>query len=93
LAAAAPQVIAEIRKLTTAPVLFIMNTHVHTDHVGGNEAFTKMSSGAEIGIIGGRLESRQDGQQPLKIIAHENVLNRMTTPVGKETPPPQPGLP
>ena len=41
LAAAAPQVIAEIRKLTTAPVLFIINTHVHPDHVGGNEAFAK----------------------------------------------------
>ena len=54
----------------------------------------KLSSGAEIGTIGGRLETlSQDGQQPLKIIAHENVLNRMTTPAGKETPPPQLGLP
>ncbi len=93
LAAAAPQVIAEIRKITPAPVLFIINTHVHPDHVGGNEAFAKMGSGAEIGAIGGRLESRSDGLQPLKIIAHENVLNRMTTPASKETPPPQLGLP
>ena len=93
LAASAPQVIAEIRKLTTAPVLFIVNTHVHPDHVGGNEAFVRMSGGAEIGAIGGRLESRRDGQQPLKIIAQENVLNRMTAPGSKDQPPSQFGLP
>ena len=35
-----------------------------------------------------------DTAQPLNIIAHENVLNRMTTPVtGRETPPAQVGLP
>ncbi len=93
LAAAAPQVIAALRKITPAPVLFIINTHVHPDHVGGNEAISKMGSGSEIGTIGGRLDSRSDGQQPLKIIAHESVLNRMTTPAGKETPPPPSGLP
>ena len=89
LAASASGVMAEVRKLSTAPVLFIINTHVHPDHVGGNEAFAKVSGGAEIGNTGGRL----DGDQPLKIIAHKNVLNRMTTPVGANTPPPQRGLP
>lgn len=89
LAASAAQVMAEIRKLSTAPVLFIINTHVHPDHVGGNEAFAKVSSVAQIGNTGGRL----DGDQPLKIIAHKNVLDRMTTPAGRETPPPQLGLP
>ena len=35
-----------------------------------------------------------DNTQPLNIIAHENVLNRLTTPVtSRVTPPPQVGLP
>ena len=76
----APKIMAEIRKLSNGPVRYIINTHVHPDHVGGNEAIVKMIPA--------------DPSQPLAIIAHENVLNRMTTPVtGSKTPPPQVGLP
>ena len=75
----APRIMSEIRKLSKGPVRYIINTHVHPDHVGGNEAFAKLIP--------------DDPAAPLKIIAHENVLNRMTKPAGKETPPPQPGLP
>ena len=38
--------LAAIRKLTEDPVQFVINTHVHGDHVGGNEALGK--SGATI---------------------------------------------
>ena len=81
---------AEIRKLTNARILYIINTHVHPDHVGGNEAM----SGQKSDLAGdSRNNARIEGDQALKIIGHENVLNRMTTPVGKETPPLQFGLP
>ena len=98
LAASAPNVIAAIRKLSTAPVLFIINTHVHLDHVGGNEAFARANRGADTGPVvptggGGRPPEPLDGEQPLKIIAHENVLNRMAAPAGSEARPPQFGLP
>ena len=76
----APKMMAEIRKLSNGPIRFIVNTHVHPDHVGGNQAFAKLAS--------------QAPEEPLKIVAHENVLARMTTPVtGNQTPPPQEGLP
>lgn len=38
--------LAAIGKLTPAPVKFVINTHVHGDHIGGNEALGK--SGATI---------------------------------------------
>jgi cyclase len=61
-----PKIMAEIRKLSQGPVRYIINTHAHGDHVGGNEAFAK-----SIPV---------SNQEPLNIIAHANVLNRLTAP-------------
>jgi len=36
---AAKQLLAEIRKVTKAPVKFVINTHHHLDHVSGNGIF------------------------------------------------------
>jgi glyoxylase-like metal-dependent hydrolase (beta-lactamase superfamily II) len=35
----APGIVAEIRKVTDKPIKFLINTHFHGDHVGGNEVF------------------------------------------------------
>ena len=72
LATTASALLAEIRKLSNGPIRFIVNTHVHPDHVGGNAAFSGPPA---------------DPLQPLNIIAHGNVLNRMV----KALPPLQPG--
>jgi glyoxylase-like metal-dependent hydrolase (beta-lactamase superfamily II) len=65
LAPMAAKVMAELRKLTNAPVFYIVNTHVHPDHVGGNEAFAKSGAGGDVSSNG-----RVEGDQPLRIIAH-----------------------
>ena len=36
------KIIAAIKKITDKPVRFLVNTHVHGDHTGGNENFGKM---------------------------------------------------
>ncbi|HEY0811338.1 MAG TPA: MBL fold metallo-hydrolase [Longimicrobiales bacterium] len=39
-----PNIIAAVQKLTDKPVRFVVNTHWHGDHMGGNEAFGKAGS-------------------------------------------------
>jgi len=35
------KILASIRKISNAPIRFAVNTHVHPDHMGGNEALAK----------------------------------------------------
>jgi cyclase len=66
LAQNADRVLATIRKLSNQPIRWIINTHVHPDHTGGNQALAAAGSKT----IGG----------PAEIIAHVNVLTRMSAP-------------
>ena len=76
---ATPTLMAEVRKLSPGRVRYIINTHMHPDHVGGNAAIAKMYAG--------------DPAQPLSIIGHENVLNRLTASVPGQPAFPEAGLP
>jgi len=80
----AGKILAELKKYTDKPIRNIINTHVHGDHTGGNEALQAAGATGLAQVAGGGAT----------VIAHENVVNRMTTPVtGSTTPPPQKGLP
>ena len=41
-AAVSDKLVAEIKKLSPSPLKFLVNTHVHGDHTGGNENFAKL---------------------------------------------------
>ena len=81
-AEAASRVIATIRSLTDKPIRYIINTSADPDHVGGNDAIGKLGSTIAGGNVGA------GAGVGAGIIAHENVLNRMSAPTGKSSPYP-----
>jgi glyoxylase-like metal-dependent hydrolase (beta-lactamase superfamily II) len=70
------KIIAEIRKLTDLPIRWIVNTHMHGDHTGGNEAIAKAGRARVGGNVVGDLGAAAGATA--RIIAHENALNRMS---------------
>jgi cyclase len=83
----APKFIDAIRKLVgDSPLRYVVNTHVHGDHTGGNEAISKAgrfrAGGNVVGDIGGAATATAN------IVAHENVLTRLSkTPEGQPPTP------
>ena len=72
------QVVAAVRRLTDRPIRWIVNTHFHPDHVGGNGAIAQAGESVPQLTIGvGRLFS--DAEASASIVAHENVLKRMSS--------------
>jgi glyoxylase-like metal-dependent hydrolase (beta-lactamase superfamily II) len=75
------KVIAAIRKLSDKPIQYIVNTHFHPDHTGGNEAVRRAGKTITGGNVAGETTEAIQGAQ---IVAHQNVLNRVSAPAGKK---------
>jgi glyoxylase-like metal-dependent hydrolase (beta-lactamase superfamily II) len=81
-----PQVMAEIRKLSSLPIRYIVNTSVNQDSVSGNAALAAPAGGrgAPFGFVGLNRAS---------IVAQENVLNRLANPPAGAPATPAAALP
>src|SRR5260370_20770561 len=76
-AAMGDKMVAAIRKLSDKPIQYIVNTHVHPDHTGGNDAVRKAGLTYVGANITGNLTDAGVGAQ---IYAHDNVLKRISAP-------------
>jgi len=74
------KILAAIRRISDTPIRYVINTHVHPDHTGGNEFFSRAG--------------RTTTGAPAPIVAHENVLTRMSaSPTGNQAAIPAAALP
>ena len=71
------KLLAAIRTLSTGPIRYIIDTHAHGDHVGGNENIKKAGATIAGGNVSGDIKDAAEGAQ---IWAHDNVLLRMSDP-------------
>ena len=78
------KIVAAIRKISDKPIHYIIDTHHHGDHTGGNAnlraAGSTLTGGNMLGAI-------RDSGVGAAIIAHENVLNHLSTAKGDQATP------
>jgi cyclase len=74
------KVLAAIRGISGKPIRHVVNTSADADHIGGNEALAKAGSTRTGGVVVGQIGTGITATA--NIIAHENMLNRVSAPTG-----------
>ncbi len=76
----AERILEALRPFTNGPLRYVVNTHMHSDHVGANGRFRELAPGTNL--------------EPFSIIAHQNTLIRLIA-LEREDPEavPEGGLP
>ena len=86
---AADRVVAAIKRLTPLSIRYVINTGMDADHVGGNEKLAKAGLSILPGAVAagaGLGDALLNNGGAASVLAHENVLTRMSAPTGETAP-------
>jgi glyoxylase-like metal-dependent hydrolase (beta-lactamase superfamily II) len=82
----ADQVVAAIKKITTQPIRYVIDTSADTDHVAANEKIAK--AGKTLFQTNNPLGDGMTNGGAAAVLSAEKVLTRMSAPTGKASPYP-----
>jgi glyoxylase-like metal-dependent hydrolase (beta-lactamase superfamily II) len=86
------KILAEIKRLASdKPIRYIVNTHAHSDHIGGNVTIAKVGRSVIAGNFVG--QAGAGAANAAKIWAHENTARRMSEAEGSQPAAPAAALP
>ena len=88
--AMADKVLATIRRVTQLPIRYIINTSIDSDHVGGNDRLARAGLSILPGAVAAGAGLNDDlvsNSGRASVLAHENVLTRMTAATGPQAIP------
>jgi cyclase len=86
----ADKVLATIQRISRLPIRYIINTSMDADHVSGNEVLAKAGLSILPGAVAagaGLGDDLVSNSGRASVLAHENVLTRMSAPTGQSRAP------
>jgi cyclase len=82
------KLLAAVKQLSNKPIRYIINTHFHADHTGGNETIAKAGSSIGGNNGDGTALLGKELLEHAAIIAHQNVSTRMSAPAARQAATP-----